>query len=407
MRRRAGRDTGRCDAAARGRASEVGDRSRRKAGVRGRDQPRPDGPHAGGIGWVAGPRDVVPARRDPAHRHRHRPAGRVYFGERGRDPHLDRRDRDAGESGDLMVVVGCLGCLVVETPNIPTTQPLNNLSMSDADALLRAILAAQEDDAPRLVYADWLEEHGEGARATFIRAQVELARLPADDPSRTALVQTERTLLNANRKTWTEWLPGWVSDHEFRRGFIEWIQCQAADFIAQSDYIRQQTPLRGARLDGKQPIAVAIFRSRALEGLRSLTLSVKVPSLAWDHLASCPYLSQLAELEVLSSAHADELVSALVSSTSLPAIRSLRLKWCALGDEHTSNLVRHRWSERLRDLDLSNNHIGPEGGLAIVESPFLDGLEHLNLNANPLLANAGVVQKLRNRFGMRVYLQVS
>jgi uncharacterized protein (TIGR02996 family) len=279
--------------------------------------------------------------------------------------------------------------------------------MSDSDALLRAVLAAPDDDAPRLVYADWLEEHGDGARAAFIRAQVELARHLADDPSHAALVQTERTLLNANRGAWKEWLPEWVKDHEFRRGFVEWIQCQAADFIAQSDEVRKQTPLQGARLDGKQPIAAAILRSRALEGLRSLTLSVKVPPLAWDHLASCPYVSQLTELEILSSAHMDELVSALVSSTSLPAIRSLRLKWCALGDEHTSNLVRHRWAVRLRALDLSNNHIGPEGGLAIAGSTFLDGLESLNLNANPLLANAGVVQKLRDRFGARVRLQGS
>ena len=280
--------------------------------------------------------------------------------------------------------------------------PLITHKMSDADALLRAVLAAPDDDAPRLVYADWLEEHGDGARAAFIRSQVELARLPADDPSRVALVQTERKLLQEHRPAWKAWLPTWVKEHEFRRGFIERIQCQAADFIAQSDEVRLRTPLQGARLDGRQAIAIALLRSRALEGMRSLTLSVKVPQLAWDHLASCPYLSHLAELEIVSSAHMDELVSALVSSTSLPTLRTLRLKWCALGDENTSYLVRHGWAERLRTLDLSNNHIGPEGGLAIAGSTFLDGLEFLNLNANPLLANAGVVQKLRERFGSRV-----
>jgi uncharacterized protein (TIGR02996 family) len=46
----------------------------------------------------------------------------------------------------------------------------------DADALLRAVLAAPDDDAPRLIYADWLDEHGDPARAEFIRAQVVLAR---------------------------------------------------------------------------------------------------------------------------------------------------------------------------------------------------------------------------------------
>src|SRR4051812_11357698 len=48
--------------------------------------------------------------------------------------------------------------------------------MSDRDALLAAVFARPADDAPRLVYADWLDEHGEPAQAAFIRAQIELAR---------------------------------------------------------------------------------------------------------------------------------------------------------------------------------------------------------------------------------------
>src|SRR5579885_46194 len=48
--------------------------------------------------------------------------------------------------------------------------------MTDADALLVAVLAAPDDDAPRLIYADWLDEHGEPARAEFIRVQCEKDR---------------------------------------------------------------------------------------------------------------------------------------------------------------------------------------------------------------------------------------
>jgi len=48
----------------------------------------------------------------------------------------------------------------------------------DQSHFLRAILEAPDDDGPRLVYADWLEERGEEARAEFIRVQVELARTP-------------------------------------------------------------------------------------------------------------------------------------------------------------------------------------------------------------------------------------
>lgn len=54
--------------------------------------------------------------------------------------------------------------------------------MSDRDALLAAIRARPDEDTPRLMFADYLEEYGEPGRAAFIRAQVELARTPPWEP---------------------------------------------------------------------------------------------------------------------------------------------------------------------------------------------------------------------------------
>ncbi len=55
----------------------------------------------------------------------------------------------------------------------------------DASAeLFASIVDAPREDAPRLVYADWLEEHGDPMRAEFIRVQVEIARLEAALPGR-------------------------------------------------------------------------------------------------------------------------------------------------------------------------------------------------------------------------------
>lgn len=51
---------------------------------------------------------------------------------------------------------------------------------TDGLGLLDAIKAAPGDDAPRLIYADWLEENGQEARAEFIRVQVALAKLETD-----------------------------------------------------------------------------------------------------------------------------------------------------------------------------------------------------------------------------------
>jgi uncharacterized protein (TIGR02996 family) len=50
--------------------------------------------------------------------------------------------------------------------------------MTQVDLLFQAILDDPDDDDVRLVYADYLEEHGERQRADFIRVQIELALLP-------------------------------------------------------------------------------------------------------------------------------------------------------------------------------------------------------------------------------------
>ena len=54
--------------------------------------------------------------------------------------------------------------------------------MTDHDALVAAICENPDDDTPRLVFADWLDEHDQSEYAAFIRAQVELARTPVWEP---------------------------------------------------------------------------------------------------------------------------------------------------------------------------------------------------------------------------------
>lgn len=274
--------------------------------------------------------------------------------------------------------------------------------MSDGDALLRAILDDPDDDAPRLVYADWLDEQGNSPRATFIRVQIELARLTADDPARDRLVQTERTLWRANRTAWTNWAPSWARVAEFRRGFLEEIRCQAADFLAEVDRVCQQTPLQGVRLDGMDHFAVAVFRSRLLDGLRSIRVGDGVPPAAWLILAENPFLGKLRRLDIGPSSNPDRLIATLIDSQAMPALRGLRVKGYPLGDEPANRLVADAWSSRLRSLDLGNNFITPAGARKMVESPHLQRIVWLNLMGNPLAADRQAVEMLRERFGEKL-----
>lgn len=45
--------------------------------------------------------------------------------------------------------------------------------MTDRAALEAAVLAHPDDDTPRLVFADWLDDHGEPERAELIRCQIQ------------------------------------------------------------------------------------------------------------------------------------------------------------------------------------------------------------------------------------------
>lgn len=58
--------------------------------------------------------------------------------------------------------------------------------MSLDEAFLRDVIEHPDDDAVRLIYADWLEERG-GLRGEFIRLQIESEHLQEDDPRRPEL----------------------------------------------------------------------------------------------------------------------------------------------------------------------------------------------------------------------------
>ena len=109
---------------------------------------------------------------------------------------------------------------------------------------LRDILANPEDDAPRLVYADWLDEHGEAARAEFIRVQVRLAALPEGADERLELARRQRQLLREHRERWLDPLRGLVSDASFRRGFVERAQFDAETFLDHGDEVFAREPVR-------------------------------------------------------------------------------------------------------------------------------------------------------------------
>ena len=113
---------------------------------------------------------------------------------------------------------------------------------SDHAAFLRAIRAAPDDDLPRLIYADFLDERGD-PRGEFIRIQIERPRLPRDDPRRGELKAREDELLRRHREEWEGPLAAVVSHAVFRRGFIDDVLVIAEGFLAHAKTLFARPPV--------------------------------------------------------------------------------------------------------------------------------------------------------------------
>lgn len=81
----------------------------------------------------------------------------------------------------------------------------------EEESLLASVLAAPADDLPRLVYADWLTEHGREDYAEFIRVQLELAGMPymGFDP-RYSLPEPWQSLRWRERELWSRATAEWI-----------------------------------------------------------------------------------------------------------------------------------------------------------------------------------------------------
>src|SRR5262249_60689283 len=105
-------------------------------------------------------------------------------------------------------------------------------------AFLEATRAHPADDAPRLIYADWLDEQGgeeDLARSEFIRVQCALAREEEEGPRRWALQKREAELLRVWRGEWGAPLRDLVWGEEFERGFVSGVTLPLEHFAERAD----------------------------------------------------------------------------------------------------------------------------------------------------------------------------
>jgi len=237
---------------------------------------------------------------------------------------------------------------------------------SDRDALFAAILANPDEDTPRLVYADWLEENGEAERAEFIRVQIELARLSEGDPRRAPLMEREGGLLQSHQE---EWLGLPALEHSwptFRRGFVAEISDNGRTSMVEDFPSFDRFP------------TCETLHLRLYEGDEEFRLMPELPNLRrmWVHSevqglsdAVLPLIARYRKLETLQFDGSEFTNDGLKHLAGLTSLRTLDLHYCQpITDDGLQHLAA---LTALEDLDLSDIELTGRGLDALRALPRL------------------------------------
>jgi uncharacterized protein (TIGR02996 family) len=258
----------------------------------------------------------------------------------------------------------------------------------DEGRLLRAVLDAPEDDAPRLRFADWLSAGGRADRAEFIRLQIELARL--EDAAEAGAGPTEEEeRLEArieellDEHAWHLGFPeipgidwGGGPHHGFERGFMARLTAEGAGaFRSRMGEAFAVAPIAEVKIDGADDDALAA-------------------------VALSPHLGRLRGLRLTYGEVGDAGAMALAASPHAAGLRMLCFFACKVGPAGAAALAGSPHLAGLRELTLNACPIGEEGARAVLGSSTLASLELVDLRGGfPRAKHKGLVASLRARFG--------
>jgi uncharacterized protein (TIGR02996 family) len=234
--------------------------------------------------------------------------------------------------------------------------------MTHADTFLQDILAHPDDDGPRLIFADWLEEQGDAssvARAEFIRIQCTFAVGNLPQHRRAQQERSERQILDEWGKEWVRPIRRLVQSWEFHRGFVENVAMWAHTFLQ-----------RAGQLFRRAPIQHLSLRTR----MYPQSYPYLDPPLNVAELADNKYLRRLRGLNLSQNQLQSRDVRALLVSDHLTNLTELDLSSNRIGDSGIRALAGWPLLGQLEDLDLFGNDIGVNGVRALTHA--LEKLDH-------------------------------
>jgi uncharacterized protein (TIGR02996 family) len=250
------------------------------------------------------------------------------------------------------------------------------LAGKDGTALATAVRAEPAEDLPRLAYADWCEENGDPDYDSFIRAQVELARRPWDDPERPQLLGLEARSRPAALARYRHIQRGL----SFERGFPG-ADLHAPHLADVGTTLHQAGPVLHIQLSSVKSRTREAAACPALEGLPSLSLeSNALTGEGMITILQSPHLRDLAALDLTSTSLGPMAIREM-AALRWPRLRKLVVARNRGRSQLLQALARAPWLGQLTELDLSGNYFGEAELAALVQAGDLGRLEALDLSA--------------------------
>jgi uncharacterized protein (TIGR02996 family) len=274
--------------------------------------------------------------------------------------------------------------------------------MTDHDALLRAIVENPAEDTPRLVFADWLDEHADAfpapdsvcRRAAFIRDDIAMAQRDEYDPAR-----LRWELIEKPQREVEGWVKGVVprTPHGceffrfplFRRGFL-W-----AMNVEYSRRAFNQHLLAGAPV-GDLPLERLRFISGAYHGVEELLRAAwknRVSEIEFEDRGYVLFayhqlgaLERVTRLAFLKNAICAAEFRQLVSVPLFARLAELTITGTTSGPEVILEVARAGADSALRKLILMGCHVTSGAVAALFDSPAADRLESLALGGDRINA---------------------
>jgi uncharacterized protein (TIGR02996 family) len=275
-------------------------------------------------------------------------------------------------------------------------------------SFLEDIVAHPDDPAPRLIFADWLDEHGDSTRAEFIRVQVRTPRNAA-----------WHTLLREHSAAWTTELAGVAHSALFRRGFIEGLVIKAEQmptFLQELPTLCRTYPLRKLRLEmptadelqqAMDAFQQGLLRLDALDlYLRSETL----PDPWFSTLRNDPCGERLTSLLIECESPQPEWFDALTlldGPGALNGLNELGIGFHSGAWDHTNSdgalrIVQTPWMDQLLKLHIPFMPLNEEVVTFLANDPLRDSLTHLDLGCTEIpLAGWQMLQRGRTITGLK------